>query len=136
GRPLPAVRAGPRVPDRQGDGGGRGLAGPVALVVWVVPGPSGVRALVGVGALAAGRVPVSGRVAGLQEGAQALVQVDLLAPDQAGPLQPAPGNVQLRGGRQVLGVGPDPVEAVDVGGAQDLPAEALAPGRGRPVGVS
>ena len=30
---------------------------------------------------------------------------------------------------------PDPVEAVDIGGAQDLPAEAHAPGRGRAVGV-
>ena len=30
---------------------------------------------------------------------------------------------------------PDLVEAVDVGGGQDLPAEALAPGRGRAVGV-
>ena len=84
--------------------------------------------------------PVSGSLSqpvgllGLQEGAQALVEVDLGAADQADPLQPAAGHVQLGGG-QVLQVRPDPVEAVDVGGGQDLPAEALAPGRGGVVEV-
>ena len=43
-------------------------------------------------------VPAVPALLGLQEGAQALVEVDRLAADQAHPLQPATGHVQLLGG--------------------------------------
>src|SRR6266508_4088778 len=93
---------------------------PSRSTCWYPPGDEPLALL----ALRAGRP-----VLALQQGAQSLVEVDLLAADQADPLQPAAGHVQLLGARQEVRVGPDPVEPVDVGRGQHLAAEALAPGR-------
>src|SRR6266508_69911 len=99
---------------------------PSRSTCWYPPGDEPLALL----ALRAGRP-----VLALQQGAQSLVEVDLLAADQADPLQPAAGHVQLLGARQEVRVGPDPVEPVDVGRGQHLAAEALALGRRGTFGV-